>query len=86
MAVNSWLAKIMLLKKTCQLDAPNLGGRFGYFLLFLLVEGEGESEAPGGGGFGFFLWKIPGGGGVSKTGRPRGREGVCGELGNRGGG
>ena len=43
---------------------PILGGRFGYFLFFLLGRGKGEFEAPGGGGGGVrFLLKIPGGGG-----------------------
>ena len=66
------------------LETQLLGGRFGYFLVFLLGEGEGESEAPGRGGF-HFLLKIPGRGGGFQEG-PRGREGVCGELGNLGGG
>ena len=36
-----------------------------FFNFFCSGEGKGESEAPGGGGGGDFLWKIPGGGGVS---------------------
>ena len=61
-----------------------LGGRFEYFLFFSAREGEGESEALGGGRGVRFLLKIPQGGGVSRRGR--GREGVCGELGNFWGG
>ena len=38
-----------------------LGGRFGYFLFFLLGEGKGESRCRGWVGL-FFLLKIPGGG------------------------
>ena len=44
--------------------------------------GKGEFEAPGGAGNRFFI-EIPGGGGVpGGGGAGRGREGVCGELGN----
>ena len=49
------------------------------FNFFCSGRGKGESEAPGGGGFDFLL-KTPGG--VFR--RERGREGVCGELGNLG--
>ena len=65
-----------------------LGGRFGYFLFFLLWEGEGGVRGAGRQGGSVFLLKIPGGGGSPEDGRgPRGREGVCSELGNfRGGG
>ena len=59
-----------------------LGGRFGFFFFLL---GEGEFEEPGGGGIGFLLKMPGGGGGVLQEGEgPRGREGVCGELGNYG--
>ena len=48
-----------------------LGGRFGYFLFFLLGEGEGGAhEAPGGGATGFSL-KITEGGRGSRKGRGR---------------
>ena len=58
---------------------------------FLLGEGGGESEAPGKGGEGGVgsLLKIAGGGGLQEGEGPRGQvhqEGVCGELGNFGGG
>ena len=53
-------------------------------MFFLSGRGKGESEVPGGEGF-HFLLKIPGGEGGFQEG-PRGREGVCGELGNLGGG
>ena len=67
------------------LSLPFLGGRFGYFLFFFFSgRGKAESEAPGGRGI-HFLLKIPGRGGGFQEG-PRGREGVCGELGNWGGG
>ena len=59
-----------------------LGGRFGYFLFFLLGEGKGESEAPGeGGGSVFYNIENPGGGLPGQEGL-RGQEGVCCELGN----
>ena len=56
-----------------------LGGRFGYFLFFVRSgRGKREFKAPGmEGGIGFFI-ENPGREG------PRGREGVCGELGNFG--
>ena len=58
------------------------GGRFGYFLFFFCSgRGKWESEAPGRGGFGFFIENPRRGGGVQEEGL-RGREGVCGELGN----
>ena len=49
-------------------------------------KGKEESEAPGGGGGGSVLLKIPGGGGGFPGEGPRGREGVCSELGNLFGG
>ena len=52
-------------------------------LFFLLVEGKGGARREGGVRF---LLKIAGRGGVSGAERPRGQEGVCGELGNLGGG
>ena len=66
---------------------PFLGGRFGYFLFFLHGEGEGGVRGVGRGGVRFLL-KIPGGGeGFLQDGKGlRGWEGVCGELGNLGGG
>ena len=56
-----------------------LGGRFGYFLFFLLGGGEGGSEAPGRGGGRLFLLKIPRGGGVSQEGG-EGRGGCLWEI------
>ena len=57
------------------------------FYFFLLGEGQGEFEALGGGGGGDrFLIENPRRGGGFPGGGPRGREGVCGELGNFGGG
>ena len=62
-----------------------LGGRFGYFLFFLLGgEGKGVPEAPGGGAL-IFYWKSQEGG-LQEGEGPRDREGVCGKLGNLGGG
>ena len=65
-----------------------LGGRFGVFFCFSARgREEGESEAPGG-GMGFVLkiaGGVPGGGGFQEGEGPRGREGVCSELGNLGG-
>ena len=55
------------------------------FYFFLLGRGKGESEAPGGGGGVDFLLKILEGGDLQREG-PRGREGVCSELGNFWGG
>ena len=65
-----------------------LGGRFGYLLFFLLGDGVGGVRSAGREGGGRFLMKVPGeGGGFSREGEgPRGREGVCGELGNSFGG
>ena len=58
-----------------------LGGRFGYLLFFLLGGwGRGSPGRQGGGGSVFYCKSQ---GGVSPG--PRGREGVCGELGNWGG-
>ena len=62
-------------------ENTKLGGRFGYFLFFLLGGGgKEESEVPGGGGVGFLL-KIPRGGGGFQE-REVFQEGVCGEWGN----
>ena len=55
------------------------------FYFFCSGRGKGESEATGGGGVDFLL-KVPQGGGSPGGGGPRGREGVCGKLGNSGGG
>ena len=61
-----------------------LGGRFGYFLFFLLGGEEGGVRgARRGGGVSFGL-KIPGGGGggsFRRGGVPRGQEGVCRDVG-----
>ena len=63
-----------------------LGGRFGYFLFFsALGGGRGSPRRREVGGIDFLL-KIPQGGGSPGGGGPRGREGVCGKLGNWGGG
>ena len=62
----------------------NLGGRSDIFYVFLLGEGEGGVRGAGQGGGG----EIPGRMGFSRTGgarASRGREGVCGGLGNSGG-
>ena len=68
-----WVA--IFLWKTLR-NFPKLGGRFEYFLFFLLggVQNAGREEADG------FLSKIPRGGGVSWAGGggSSGREGVCG--------
>ena len=58
-----------------------LGGRFGYFLFFLVGAGEGGVRGAGRRRVTIFL-KIPGGGGVSRAGRGGGGEGpgVCGEF------
>ena len=58
---------------------------FQIFIIFFAARwrGKGESEAPGGGGS-VFIENPTGEGGFSRRGR--GREGVCGELGNLGGG
>ena len=58
-------------------------GRFGYFYFFLLGEGEGGVRGAGREGGGRLLLENPRRG-VSRRGR--GREGVCGELGNCGAG
>ena len=52
-------------------------------MFFCSGRGKGEFEMPGGIGS---LLKIPGGGGFFRTEGPRGREGVCGESRNLGGG
>ena len=54
------------------------------FRIFFFCSGRGKGKSEASGGGGLFL-KIPGGGGVLQEG-PRGREGVCGEFGNLGGG
>ena len=58
--------------------------------IFYVFSGRGGvRESPRrqeGGGVGRFLLKIPGGGGLQEGEGPRGREGVCSELGNFGGG
>ena len=53
-------------------------------IFFLLGEGKGESEASGGGGGSIFIEnpKERGGGLLQEGERLRGREGVCGQLGN----
>ena len=62
---------------------PNLGGRSEYFFSFFCSgRAKGESEAPGG-GWDRLLIENPRRGGSR---RGRGREGVCGELGNFSGG
>ena len=63
-------------------SSAQVGGRFGCSFFFCLGRGKGEFEAPGGGGGIGLLFKFPGGGGFQEGERPRGREGVCGELGN----
>ena len=69
----------------CSKPSLKLGGRFGYFLFFSARGGgRGSPRRQEGGGGIHFLLKIPGGGGFQEG--PRGREGVCGELGNLGGG
>ena len=51
-----------------------------FFNFFLTGGGKGEVRDGEGGGV-FFLLKIPGGGGgFSREGGPRGREGLCGKL------
>ena len=63
----------------------SLGGRFGYFLFFS-ARGGGRGSRGAGGRWGIgFLLKSPGGGPPGREG-PRGREGVCSELGNFWGG
>ena len=56
------------------------GGRFGYFLFFLLGGGERGVRGAGKGGGTFISWKISGGGGGSFPAGgvrgARGREGV----------
>ena len=63
---------------------PLLGGCFGYFLFSSARGGGRGSPRRWKWWGGRFLLKIPGRGGVSRRGR--GREGVCGELRNWGGG
>ena len=61
-----------------------LGGRFGYFLFF---SAWGGGRGVRGVGRGIFIENPRRGGGVLQEGEgPRGREGVCGELGNLKGG
>ena len=55
------------------------------FYFFCLGRGKGESEAPGRGRGSIFYSKSQEGGRQEGEG-PRGREGVCGKLGNGGGG
>ena len=56
------------------------------FYFFLFGKGEGRVRGAGGGGGGsIFHWKSQEGVGVPGGEGPRGREGVCGELGNLGG-
>ena len=64
-----------------------MGGRFGYFLFFLLGTGERGVRGAARGWGTIFLLKIPGGGGVSRAGwgGASGREGVCAEFGGGGG-
>ena len=64
-----------------------LGGRFGYFYFFCSGEGKGvRGPRKGVGGVGYLL-KMPGGRSPRREeeGGPKGREGVCGELGGGGG-
>ena len=77
----------LLMEGSDHLTECSLGGRFGYFLFFSARGGgKGNPRRREGGGVRFLL-KIPGGGGGLEEGEgPRGREGVCGELGNLGGG
>ena len=72
----------------CSLLIGFLGGRFGYFLFFLLGGGEGEFEVPGGGRGRFFFFFQEGGvlPGEGRGGAGRGWEGVCGEFFLGGGG
>ena len=62
-----------------------LCGRFGYFLFFSARGGKGESEAPGGGVFRFLFVENPRRG-CLQNGRGQGGGGVCGKLGDLGGG
>ena len=66
----------------------DLGGHFGYFLIFsALGGGRGSPRSREGGGLIFIENPRRGGGGFLQEGEGlRGREGVCGELGNLGGG
>ena len=57
---------------------------FRYFDFFCSGRRKGEFEAPGRGGSAFI--ENPRGGGLPGREGPRGRESVCGELGNFGGG
>ena len=65
-----------------------LGGRFGYFLFFLLGEEEGGVRGRWEGGCRFFIENPRRRGGFSRRGRGRGAGSVlaCGELGIFGGG
>ena len=60
-----------------------LGGRFGYFLFFLLGGGEGGVQGAGRGGREIFYGKSQEAGGVSRVGGGWGGDGsgVCGEFG-----
>ena len=77
----AFLVAVLSGKKKTHINASYLGGRFGYFLFFLLGGGKGESEAPGG-GWERFLMENPrrGVSWVGGGGGPRGRESVCGEF------
>ena len=66
-----------------QVSPKSLGGRFGYFLLFLVGEGEGGVGAPEGGRF-FYCKSHKGGGGVPGGGWSP--EGAAANWGKRGGG
>ena len=66
-------------------NALSLGGRFGYFLFFLLGEGGRGVRGRREGGGSIFHCKSRGGG-LQEGKGPRGQEGVCGELGIFGGG
>ena len=72
------------------LKSPHLGGRFGYFLFFLLGEGEGRVRGAEGWGVGGvdFLLKIPKGGGVGSPGGggAEGPGGCLRRIGDLGGG
>ena len=58
--------KMAIICGSMVMNFQHLGGRFRYFLFFLLVGGEGEVQGDGRGGRG--LLKIPRGGGVSHEG------------------
>ena len=65
---------------TCLVDVSDI------FYFFCSGRRKGESEAPGVGGGGRFFIENPRRGGAPEGEGPRGREGVCSELGNGGGG